>query len=66
VLRELAADSSLRPLVASTLATYFKDKNAVRLSALKCVANITLDDREPGNHTLVSPRTMRAMGPSWL
>ena len=43
-----------------------RNKNVVRLESLICVATITLDDKEPGNHTLATPSTMRAMGPSWL
>jgi hypothetical protein len=43
-----------------------RDKNIVRLNGLICVAPITLDDKETGNHTLVATRMMRAMGPSWL
>jgi len=42
------------------------NKNAVLTRGLICLAIITLDDKEPGNHTLATPRTMRAMGPSWL
>jgi hypothetical protein len=43
-----------------------KDKNVVRLKGLICVATITLDDKEPGNHTLATPRTMRLLGPPRL
>jgi hypothetical protein len=48
--------SSLRAL---KLAIRFKDKNVVRLGGLIYVATITLEDEEPGNHTLATPRTMR-------
>jgi hypothetical protein len=62
VLRALLSTERLTPR-ALVLFISFKDKNVVRLRGLNCVATITLDDKEPGNHTLATPRTM---GPSWL
>jgi len=37
--------------------------NAVLLRGLICIATITLDNGEPGNHTLATPRTMKTTGP---
>jgi hypothetical protein len=66
VLREPRPSIEHGTLRAFELSFSFKDKNAVRLRGPIYVAIITLDDKEPGIHTLTTPRTMRPMGPSWL